>query len=94
MRRTTSTTLLLVLALQLLGGVVFASDCLESCPDDDASCPPVCALCTNCTHAQSVVVQQAAVAAPFLSSRALTGLPALHASAPLGDDIFHVPLLG
>jgi hypothetical protein len=89
-------TLLAIIALQLLGGIAFASVCLEPCPDDseDTSCSPVCAICATCTHAQAAIVQNSTVVAPFLSSRALTGHQPVAASWPLGDDIFHVPLRG
>src|ERR1700741_1832557 len=59
-RRTFALALLLVLAVQFLGAMVFASACAEPGPDDpeSTSCPPVCTLCSDCTHAQQAIVWQ------------------------------------
>ena len=96
MRRNISVMLLAILAAQLLGGMVFASICLEPCPDDTetASCPPVCSLCTSCTHAQTAIVRSTATSAPAPSAHRL--VPKQPASTPsqLASDVFHVPLLG
>ena len=96
MRRTISVTLLAVLAVQFVGGMVFASVCLEPCPDDTetTSCPPVCSLCTSCTHAQTGIVRSAVSSSPAPSGHRL--VPQQPASTPsqLAADVFHVPLLG
>jgi hypothetical protein len=95
-RRGLSVTLLVVFAVQLLGAMAFASVCLEPCPDDvdGASCPPVCALCTSCTHAQTAIVQHALNAMPLMSTQPLVQQLPAATSSQLADDIFHVPLLG
>lgn len=96
-RRSLTVTLLALLAVQLLGGLVFASVCPEPCPDDapGATCPPICALCTSCTHAQQAIVQQTPVTAVELIT-APHVFPSRDGAAPsqLAADIFHVPLLG
>jgi hypothetical protein len=96
MRRGLCVMLLVVVAVQLLGAMAFASVCSEPCPDDteDTSCPPVCALCTSCTHAQTAIVQHSANGVPLMAAhRFVAQHPALP-SSPLADDIFHVPLFG
>jgi hypothetical protein len=96
MRRKVSMMLLAMIALQLLGGMWFASDCLEPCPDDTdgTSCPPVCALCTSCTHAQTAIVQHAANGIPLMATHEFLPEPLARASSRFADDILHVPLLG
>lgn len=96
MRRTVSMTLLALIALQLLGGVALASVCVEPCPDDtdETSCPPVCALCTGCTHAQTAIVQHAATWTLFTATHRFVAQPPAPLSSQLAADIFHVPLLG
>jgi hypothetical protein len=96
MGRRVSMTLLALIALQLLSGMAFASFCPEPCADDTkgTSCPPVCAVCTSCTHAQTAIVQHAASGTPLTSThRFVAQLPAFPASQ-VAADIFHVPLLG
>ena len=95
-RRGLSVTLLVILAVQLLGSMAFASVCLEPCPDDTegTSCPPVCALCTSCTRAQQAIVESAVIGAPEVAARTLPPLQLIAASVTRGDDIFHVPLPG
>lgn len=95
-RRGLSVTLLVVLAVQLLGTMAFASVCLEPCPDDteSTSCPPVCSLCTSCTHAQTGIVQHSASSTPLLSAHRFVAQHAVATSPHLAADIFHVPLLG
>jgi hypothetical protein len=95
-RRSLSVMLLVLIAVQLLGVMAFASVCSEPCPDDTetTSCPPVCALCTSCTHSQTAIVQHAVNETPSPSThRFAPPLPA-PASSQLAADIFHVPLLG
>ena len=89
-------TLLAVIAVQLLGGMVFATECLEPCPDDteETSCPPVCTLCTTCTHAQTAVVQNASSGMPLLAAHRFVPQQLSTIAWSLTDDIFHVPLLG
>lgn len=89
-------TLLVLIAVQLLGAMAFASVCVEPCPDDteDSSCPPVCALCTSCTHAQTAIVQHAASGLPLVAAHRFVPQPAAAASSRLAADIFHVPLPG
>lgn len=96
-RRAVTLTLLLVLVIQLIGAVAFASVCFEPCPDDteETSCPPVCSLCTDCTHAQTAVVRHAADAAtPLMTASPVLPQQASSPSSQLADDIFHVPLPG
>lgn len=95
-RRGVIATLLVIIAAQLMGGILFATVCIEPCPDDGpgTTCPPICALCTSCMHAQQAIVQTA------MTDVALAVTPhvfaASHASAPpqRAADIFHVPLPG
>lgn len=96
MRRNVSMVLLAMFALQLLGGMAFASVCVEPCPDDtdDTSCPPVCSLCTSCTHAQTAIVQHSANETPFLAAHRFVPQPPASLSSQLAADIFHVPLPG
>lgn len=96
MRRALFATLLVILAVQLLGGMAFASVCPEPCADDapGAGCPPICALCTSCTHAQTAIVPHALNGAPLIASQQF-----LHPQVPAvpsqrAHDIFHVPLPG
>ena len=96
-RRSLTVTILALLAVQLIGGLAFASVCPESCSDDapGATCPPVCALCTSCTHAQQAIVQQAASAAGAPVTAPLEFLSQdLAVAAQHAADIFHVPLPG
>lgn len=94
--RRLAVTLLLILAVQLLGAMAFASTCPDPCPDDaeGTSCPPVCTLCTGCTHAQTAIVQHSANAVPLMSPQAFVAPQAASTSWKLAADIFHVPLLG
>lgn len=96
LRRGLSVTLLVIVAVQLLGPVAFAAVCFEPCPDDteDTSCPPVCALCTSCTHAQQAIVQHSGSNAPHLIAQHDVSQPRFATSSQLPADIFHVPLLG
>jgi hypothetical protein len=96
LRRGFSTTLLLLLAIQLLGTVAFAAVCLEPCPDDtdDNSCPPVCSLCTTCTHAQQAIMQATGTAVPLLTMPHVSASRRLAKPSGLSADIFHIPLLG
>jgi hypothetical protein len=96
MRRKVSMTLLALIALQLLSGMAFASVCPEPCADDteETSCPPVCVLCTSCTHAQTAIVQHAASGTPLTSTHRFAAQAPASPSWQLAADIFHVPLLG
>lgn len=95
-RRRLSLAILAILAVQLLGGIVLASDCAEPCPDDteEASCPPVCAFCTTCTHSQSAIVRQGASGTPQVVIERHLAEAAVATSSQLAADIFHVPLPG
>jgi hypothetical protein len=96
LRRGLAVTFLALIAVQLLGGVVLAPVCLEACPDDTetTSCPPVCALCTSCTHAQQAIVRHSETSAPLSIEHDI--VPQQHASitSSFADEIFHVPLFG
>lgn len=96
LRRNVSVALLAIVALQLLGGAAFASVCPEPCPDDaeGTGCPPLCALCTSCTHAQTAIVQDWTNGLPFLSAARFLPPQPGSTSQQLADDIFHVPLPG
>lgn len=96
LRRTLSLTLLAIIALPLIGGMAFAFVSLDPCPDDTAGadCPPICALCTTCTHAQPAIVHHAACSAIPKSSQRIITERSQSASSQGGADIFHVPLPG
>ena len=96
MRRRLCVALLAILAVQMIGGMAPAPVCPDPCPDDDdgAGCPPVCALCTSCTHALTGIVQDSASGLPSMSTqRFVPRQPAAASSQPAGE-IFHVPLGG
>lgn len=95
-RRNVVVMLLILVAVQLLGTMAFASECQEPCPDDTetSSCPPVCALCTSCTHAQTGIVQQAVASVPGLNNHRLLAWDHSPVPSHRAADIFHVPLLG
>lgn len=95
-RRGVGLALLLIVAAQLTATVAFASVCFEPCPDDTegTTCPPVCSLCTSCTHAQQAIVQTAATAIPVMTAPHAYAPPGSCGPLHLADDIFHVPLLG
>jgi hypothetical protein len=96
LRRRVVVTLLVLIAVQLAGGML-ASVCDEPCPDDAGrqSCPPLCTVCSTCAHAQQAAVQSSGIAAAGL---AMTGydVPPQQVFAPSrrAADIFHVPLPG
>ena len=94
LRRHVAIALVAMIALQVLGGMAFTSVCVEPCPDDteETSCPPVCALCTTCTHGQKAVVRQASPGAPVPSARRFALQQLARTSFAPADDIFHVPL--
>jgi hypothetical protein len=96
LRRGLSVTLLVLIAVQLLGSMAFASVCLEPCPDDteETSCPPVCALCTSCTHSQTAIVPYGASETPLTSTHRFVAQPPTSPTSQLAAEIFHVPLLG
>lgn len=96
LRRGLSVTLLVLIAVPLLGSMAFASVCLEPCPDDteETSCPPVCVLCTSCTHAQTAIVRYGASETPLTSTHRFVAQPPTSPTSQLAADIFHVPLLG
>lgn len=89
-------TLLALLAVQFLGAMAFASACQEPCPDDPegTNCPPVCALCTSCMHAQQAIVQSNGPAVPLVTAPRLFESERLSSPSLLAADIFHVPLPG
>ena len=95
-RRGLLVTLLVIIAVQLLGSMTFASVCPEPCPDDTdgASCPPVCAVCTSCTHAQTAIVQHAVSGTLLTSTHQFLPQEPASTSSQRADDIFHVPLPG
>jgi len=95
-RRGLCATLLVIMAVQLLGGLALASVCSEPCPDDGpgTSCPPICTLCTSCTHAQTAIVQRAVASEPLTVVQDFVSQQRICVSSQLTDDIFHVPLPG
>lgn len=95
-RRGAVLALLLILVAQFTAPVAFSSVCLEPCPDDTegSNCPPVCSLCTSCTHAQQAIVDSAVVTAPAPRTLQAYAAQLLAAPSHLADDVFHVPLLG
>jgi len=95
-RRGVVATLLVVIALQLVGGVVLATVCVEPCGDDGPgrSCPPVCALCVSCTHAQQAIVGDAVPLAALVVIPHVFGVRSVPAPSQPAADVFHVPLLG
>jgi hypothetical protein len=88
--------LLAMFVVQLLGGTVFPYGCPEPCPDDteESSCPPVCTVCTSCTHAQSGIVLRASAGVAFRSAERVVARHVASSTLQLTDDIFHVPLRG
>jgi hypothetical protein len=96
LRRNVSVAVLVILGLQLLGGMVFAPACPDPCPDDQqgTKCPPMCALCTSCIHALTGIVQQQPTVRPTMSTRRFVPRQPLSTPSQREDDIFHVPLLG
>jgi len=95
-RRTLAAALLLLVACQLAGALAFAAACPEPCPDDidGSSCPPVCSLCTSCTHARTAIVRVDAMSLALLPATRLFAEPGAIASSPIAAEIFHIPLLG
>lgn len=94
-RRRLVVLLLMTVVVQLLGMVtVAATECVEPCPDDTetSSCPPVCALCTSCTHAQTGMVENAVSEEPGLPAHQLLQHELSSAHAHFSAEIFHVPL--
>jgi hypothetical protein len=91
-----SVTLLLLFAVQLFGSMALASLRVDPCPDDTegTSCPPICALCTSCTHAQSTIAQHAPTGTPIVATQSFVEPAPAAPSSQLADDIFHVPLPG
>lgn len=96
LRRGLALTLLLLVALQLAGAMAFVSVCEDQCPDDTetSSCPPICALCTTCTHSQQAIVQRDAANPPVLHAQPMVTPQRTSGSLQLAADIFHVPLFG
>jgi hypothetical protein len=94
LRRALAVTLLVLFAV--LGAMTLGSVCPEPCPDDteETSCPPICAVCTSCTHAQTAIVQHAAGAAPMIATKNIVSSLSSATPSQLADDIFHVPLRG
>ena len=95
-RRGCSLALLAILALQLVGGIALATVCLDPCPDDDAgrSCPPTCALCTTCTHAQPALLHDVSASVPSLPAARVVATERWAETSEHSSDIFHVPLAG
>lgn len=89
-------TLLVIIAVQLLGGILFATVCVEPCPDDGPgrTCPPVCSLCMSCTHAQQAIVRNTMTPATIVATPRVFGVRPVPAPSQPTADIFHVPLLG
>lgn len=89
---------LVVVVAQIAAGMLFAAVCSEPCPDDNgrSTCPPICSVCTMCTHAQQAVVQTRAVGAatPLPVIATVLTPHRLGTTSQRADDIFHVPLLG
>ena len=87
---------LVVLAVQMLGGMALASPCSEACPEDarGGGCPPICALCTSCTHGQTAIVRSAMAGEPVIVMQELVVQQRVLVSSQRTDDIFHVPLPG
>jgi len=95
-RRGVIATLLVIMTVQLMGGIVFATVCVESCPDDGpgTTCPPACSLCVSCTHAQQAIVRDTLPPATLAATARVFIVRALSAPSQRSADIFHVPLLG
>jgi hypothetical protein len=96
LRRSLALALLVLLAAQLLGGFVLASECVEPCPDDaeEESCPPVCTLCVGCAHAQTAIVLPPEGATPPNAAEPHFTPRPLARKSLRTSDVFHVPLLG
>jgi hypothetical protein len=95
-RRGTVAALLAIIVVQLVCGMAFATVCTESCPDDGpgSSCPPVCSLCTSCTHAQQAVVRNTVTPVALAVTAHVFHVTAIPVPSLLSRDIFHVPLPG
>jgi hypothetical protein len=95
-RRGIIATLLLIIAAQMVSGTLFATVCLEPCPDDGrgSGCPPVCSLCTSCNHAQRAIVRSPTIAIALGVTRYVFDVRPLAAPSEPAADIFHVPLVG
>lgn len=99
-RRGLSLTLLLLVAVQLLGAVALASGCLEPCPDDAEEsrhaegCPPICGDCATCAHSRQAIVQTETAGIADDTAELLSKQHIAPPTSPLAADIFHVPLLG
>jgi len=89
-------TLLVILVVQLMGGILFATACVEPCPDDGPgrTCPPVCALCTGCTHALQAIVRSPIMIVALVGAPHVFIARAEPALSHPAADIFHVPLFG
>ena len=83
-------------AVQLLGGMAVAAVCPDPCPDDAAGtrCPPICALCTSCTHALTAIAQHSVIGMPLTAAHGFVPQASSAPTSQLAADIFHVPLLG
>jgi hypothetical protein len=95
-RRGVIVTLLLIIAVQLIGGILFATVSVEPCPDDGPgrACPPMCALCTSCTHAPQAIVRATPTAVALAVTPRLFTVSPVPAPSQSAADIFHVPLRG
>lgn len=95
-RNATVMTLLMLVALQLLGAIALSAVCLEPCDDDEGSgsCPPVCTLCARCAHAQQAIVQREDGGALVTAAQRDDAQQRWGRSSQLAADIFHVPLAG
>jgi hypothetical protein len=97
-RRGVVAMFLLFVVAQIAAGALFATVCTEPCPDDvgRSTCPPICSVCTVCTHAQQAIVQTPGAGAVMpLPVIASVFTPHRSGTTPQrADDIFHVPLPG
>lgn len=93
-RRILSLVLLLILLAPIAGAVSVAFECDEPCADDsgDGECPPVCTVCTACTHGQKAVVGNSAAKAPPSSFHLVAPSSAHVEGSPFIADVFHIPI--
>ena len=95
-RRGLCLTLLVLVAVQLLGAVAVPSGCLEPCPEDsgESDCPPICATCATCAHSRQALLQTRAEGDPASNVLHAVATPGLAPDSLFAADIFHVPLAG
>ncbi|MHB0969031.1 MAG: hypothetical protein ACYC7A_14165 [Thermoanaerobaculia bacterium] len=88
--------LLALVAFQLAGGIAAPAVCAEPCPDDDdgSNCPPVCSLCSRCTHAQIAIAHPGIQHSPLSVDEPVVPQATISFTSNATGEIFHVPISG